>query len=134
MMTYGDGVSNVNIDELVKFHEKHGKLATITSVQPAGKFGRLSLEGDQVVEFAEKKDNESAWINGGFMVLNKKVIEYITGDAMPFEKDPLENIATDGELMTYKHHGFWHAMDTLQNKNTLEAFWSTGSAPWKLWK
>lgn len=133
MLTYGDGVSDVNLGELVKFHKSHDHLATITSVQPAWKFGKLSLDGDRVVEFAEKKDNESAWINGGFMVLNKKVMEYISWDDMPFEKDPLEHIATDGELMTYKHHGFWHAMDTLQNKNTLESLWSDGKAPWKIW-
>lgn len=134
MLTYGDWVSNVNIHELIKFHHTHWKLATITSVQPAGKFGRLSLDGDKVIEFAEKKDNESAWINWWFMVLNKKVIDYISGDDMPFEKDPLENIALDEELMTYKHNGFWYAMDTLQNKNTLETLWSNGSAPWKIWE
>lgn len=133
MLTYGDGVSDINIHELVKFHQEHGKLATLTSIQPAGKFGRLMLDWNKVVEFAEKKDNESAWINGGFMVLNKKVIDYISGDEMPFEKDPLENIALDDELMTYKHHGFWYAMDTLQNKNTLESLWNKNEAPWKTW-
>lgn len=86
-----------------------------------------------MIEFAEKKDNESAWINGGFMVMNKKVIDYIASDDMPLEKDPLENLARDGELMTYKHDGFWYAMDTLQNKNTLEAWWSEKKAPWKIW-
>jgi glucose-1-phosphate cytidylyltransferase len=133
MLTYGDGVSDVNMHDLVKFHHEHGKLATLTSVQPAGKFGRLSLDGDKITQFAEKKDNESAWINGGFMVLSKKVVDYISGDDMPFEKDPLENIALDGELMAFKHHGFWFAMDTLQNKMTLESLWSKGEAPWKLW-
>ncbi len=133
MLTYWDGVSNVDIPALVQFHESHGKLATITSVQPVWKFGRLSIEGDRVVEFAEKKDNESAWINWGFMVIDKKAIEYIGGDDTPLEKDPLENLARDGELMTYKHHGFWYAMDTLQNKNTLEGWWSEKKAPWKIW-
>lgn len=133
MLTYGDGVGDVNIHELMKFHENHGKLATLTSVQPAGKFGRLLLDGDTVIEFAEKKDNESSWINGGFMVLDKKVIDYISWDEIPFEKDPLENIAKDGELMTYKHHGFWYAMDTLQNKNTLESLWAKWEALWKIW-
>lgn len=133
MLTYGDGVSDVDIGELVKFHESNGKFATLTSVQPAGKFGRLSLDWDKVSEFAEKKDNESSWINGGFMVLNKKVIPYIAGDETPFEKEPLENLAKDGQLMAYKHHWFWYAMDTLQNKNTLESYWSNGNAPWKTW-
>ena len=134
MMTYGDGVSNVDISKLVQFHQSHGKLATITSVQPEWKFGRLALDGDKVIEFAEKKDNQSAWINGGFMVLDKKVIDFISWDEMPFEKDPLENIAINGELMTYKHSGFWYAMDTLQNKNTLESLWIKGGAPWKIWQ
>lgn len=133
LLTYGDGVSNVDVTALVEFHASHGKLATLTSVQPVGKFGRLSIEWDQVIEFAEKKDNESAWINGGFMVMNKKVIDYIASDDMPLEKDPLENLARDGELMTYKHDGFWYAMDTLQNKNALEAWWSEKKAPWKIW-
>ena len=133
MLTYGDGVSDINIVELIKFHENHGKIATLTAIQPAGRFGRLSLVGDKVVEFAEKKDNESSWTNGGFMVLNKKVIDYISGDDMPLEKDPLENIAKDGELMNYKHSGFWYAMDTLQNKNHLEELWIKSEAPWKTW-
>lgn len=133
MVTYGDGVSDVNIWELLAFHNAHGKFATITSVQPVGKFGRLSLDWDQVIEFAEKKDNESSWINGWFMVLSKKVIPYISGDEMPFEKDPLENLAKDWQLMAYKHNWFWHAMDTLQNRNTLESFWVNWNAPWKIW-
>lgn len=133
MMTYGDGVSNVNIPELVKFHESHGKLATLTAVQPEGRFGKLWLDGDKIYNFSEKKDNNDTWINGGFMVLNKKVLDYIPGDEMPFEKAPLEWIANDGELMAYKHDGFWYAMDTLQNRNTLEWLWMKGDAPWKTW-
>lgn len=133
MMTYGDGVSNVNIPELVKFHESHGKLATLTAVQPEGRFGKLGLNENQVTQFSEKKDNDDNWINGGFMVLNKKVLDYISGDEMPFEKTPLEWIANDGELMAYKHSGFWYAMDTLQNRNTLEWLWMKGDAPWKTW-
>lgn len=133
MMTYGDGVSNVDIPELVKFHESHGKLATLTAVQPEGRFWKLGLNDNQVMQFSEKKDNDDNWINGGFMVLNKKVLDYIPGDEMPFEKTPLEWIANDGELMAYKHNGFWYAMDTLQNRNTLEWLWMKGDAPWKTW-
>ena len=133
LMTYGDGVSNVNFDELLKFHRSHGKLATLTAVQPEGKFWRLGLDGDVVTEFAEKKDNLDSWINGGFMVLNKKTLDYIEGDEVFFERDPLENIAQDRELMSYKHRGFWYAMDTLKNKNDLEALWLSGKALWKTW-
>ena len=133
MMTYGDGVSNVDISELVKFHQFHGKLATLTAIQPEGRFWKLGLNENQVTQFSEKKDNDDNWINGGFMVLNKKVLDYIPGDEMPFEKAPLEWIANDGELMAYKHDGFWYAMDTLQNRNTLESLWLKGEAPWKKW-
>lgn len=133
MLTYGDGVSNVDIHELLKFHKSHGKLATLTAVVPEGKFWRLGLTWDQITEFAEKKDNEDSRINGWFMVLNKKIMDYIEWDAMPFEKAPLENIAKDWQLMAYKHTGFWFAMDTLQNKNYLENLWSTWKAPWKTW-
>ncbi len=134
LMTYGDGVSNVNIPELVEFHKLHGKLATITAIQPEGRFGKLWIDANsKITQFAEKKDNDDNWINGGFMVLNKKVLDYISWDEMPFEKAPLENISQDGELMAYKHHGFWYAMDTLQNKNTLESSWIKGEALWKIW-
>jgi len=131
MLTYGDGVSDVDIDKLLAFHKSHGKLATLTSVVPEGKFWKLWIEGEQIKQFAEKKDNEDARINWGFMVLNKKIIEYISWDEMPFEKEPLENIAKDGELMAYKHSWFWFAMDTLQNRNHLETLRNTGNAPWK---
>lgn len=133
MMTYGDGVSNVNIPELVKFHESHGKLATLTAIQPEGRFWKLWLIENQVTQFSEKKDNDDNWINGGFMILNKKTLDYISGDEVPFEKAPLESIALDWELMAYKHSGFWYAMDTLQNRNTLESLWLKGEAPWKIW-
>ncbi|MDD4530102.1 MAG: glucose-1-phosphate cytidylyltransferase [Candidatus Gracilibacteria bacterium] len=134
LMTYGDGVSDVDMNELVKFHKSHGKLATLTAVQPEGKFGKLGLSGDIVQEFAEKKDNEDAYINGGFMVINKKVVEYIPGDPIPFEKEPLERLAKEGNLMAYKYKGFWQAMDTLKNKQDLEELWKKGKAPWKLWE
>jgi glucose-1-phosphate cytidylyltransferase len=133
MMTYGDGVSDVDIPALVKFHEEHGKLATIAAVQPEGRFGKLGLDGNRVHTFSEKKDNNDMWINGGFMVLNKKVIDYISGDEISFEKAPLENIASDGELMAYRHNGFWYAMDTLKNRMDLEDMWSSKKAPWKIW-
>ena len=133
MMTYGDGVSNIDISALVSYHASHGKLATLSAVQPEGKFWRLGLDGDMITEFAEKKDNINSWINGGFMVLDKKVFDYIDGDEIFFERDPLENIAHDHELMSYKHHGFWFAMDTLKNRTDLEAMWASGKAPWKIW-
>ena len=133
MMTYGDGVSDVNFEELLKFHTTRGKLATLTAVQPEGRFWKLWLEGDKVYNFSEKKDNNDTWVNGGFMVLNKKVLDYIVSDDTSFEKAPLEGIANDGELMAYKHSGFWYAMDTLQNKNYLESLWSKGEASWKNW-
>ncbi|MDD3302631.1 MAG: glucose-1-phosphate cytidylyltransferase [Candidatus Gracilibacteria bacterium] len=133
MMTYGDGVSDVNIKELAKFHELNGKLATLTAIQPEGKFGKLGLCGEQVCEFAEKRDNDDTYINGGFMILNKKVVNYIDNYLMPFEKEPLEKIASDGQLMAFKHHGFWHAMDTLKNKQDLDNMWSKGNAKWKIW-
>lgn len=133
MLTYGDGVSDVHIDKLLAFHKSHGKLATITSVAPAGRFWKLWLEGEQIMQFAEKKDNEDSRINGWFMVLNKKIIEYVSWDDMPLEKDPLENLAKEGQLMAYKHSWFRFAMDTLQNKQDLEAMWNSWKAPRKTW-
>ena len=133
MMTYGDGLSDIDLDALLQFHESHGKLATLTAIQPEWKFGRLGLEWDMITEFAEKKDNIDSWINGGFMVLNKKVLDYIESDEVMFERDPLERIAHDHELMSYKHRWFWHAMDTLKNRTDLETMLATGKAPWKIW-
>ena len=133
MLTYGDGVSNVNIEKLVEFHKKHGKLATLTSVQPEGKFWKLWIQWEQITQFSEKKDNIDAYINGGFMVLNKKIAEFISDDMMPFESVPLETLAEKWELMSFKHHWFWHAMDSLKNKQDLEKMWLSGKAPWKLW-
>lgn len=131
LLTYGDGVSDVNFSELLKFHNTHGKLATITAIQPEWRFWKLWLEGNLIKEFAEKKDHSDTYINGGFMILHKSIIEYITSDDMPLEKDPLENLAKDWELMAYKHTWFWYAMDTLQNKNHLENLRNTNQAPWK---
>lgn len=133
MLTYGDGVSNVNIQELEKFHISHGKLATITAVQPEWRFWKLGIEGNKIYNFSEKKDNNDTWVNGGYMVLNKKIIDYISGDDMPLEKAPLENISLDWELMAFFHTWFWYAMDTLQNKNSLEQLWAEWKAPWKVW-
>lgn len=135
MMTYGDGVSNVNIDELVKFHREHGKLATLTAIQPGGRFGVLDIDsGDSVRKFTEKAKEDGGWINGGFMVLEPAVIDYIDGDATFFEREPLERLAADGELAAYKHEGFWKCMDTLRDKEALDYMWNTGHAEWKNWE
>ncbi len=132
MMTYGDGVSDVNIAELLAFHRSHGKLATVTTVRPPARFGGVVFAGDQIVEFTEKPQAEGGWINGGFFVLEPKVLEYIEGDATYWEHEPLEHLAADGELMAYRHKGFWQPMDTLRDKKLLEELWSGGSAPWAL--
>lgn len=133
MMTYGDWVSDIDIKRLVDFHHSHWKLATLTAVVPEWTFWKLWLNWDQITEFAEKKDNESTWINWWFMVLNRKVLEYIEWDFMPFEKDPLENLAKNWELMAYKHCGFWSPMDKLKQKNDLNNLWDKWNAPRKVW-
>ena len=118
---------------MISFHKSHGKFATLTAIQPEWKFGKLWLDGDSIYEFAEKKDNEDAYINWGFMVLNKRISDYIHSDAMPLEKDPLEHLAQEGNLQAYKHKWFWSAMDTLKNKEDLNELRNTGKAPWKIW-
>jgi glucose-1-phosphate cytidylyltransferase len=134
MLTYGDGVGNVNIAELVAFHKAHGKLATLTSTQPSGKFGALSMqEGDRVESFLEKPRGDGSWINAGFFVLQPEVLDLIEEDSTIFEKEPLEGLANRGELMAFKHDGFWQPMDTLRDRNHLEDLWSQNAAPWKLW-
>jgi len=134
LLTYGDGVSNVDIGELLAYHKAHGKLATVTSIQPAGRFGALELDGDNRVQgFQEKPKGDGAWINGGFFIMEPRVLEYISGDATVLEKEPLEALAREGQLVAYKHHGFWQPMDTLRDKNYLEDLWDGGQAPWKLW-
>jgi glucose-1-phosphate cytidylyltransferase len=134
MLTYGDGVGNVDIPKLVEFHQNHGRLATVTSTQPSGRFGALKLTQDnQVITFQEKPEGDGGWINGGFFVMQPEVFNYIENDATILERTPLENLAKDGQLMTFKHHDFWQPMDTLRDKNHLEELWATG-APWKLWK
>lgn len=132
-LTYGDGLSNINISSLVSFHEKHGKLATITSVQPPGRFGSLEVEENRVVGFTEKPHGEGGWINGGFFVLNKKVFELIEDDTTVWEQEPLRGLSQNGQLMAYFHKGFWQPMDTLREKYYLEKLWNSGEAPWKMW-
>ena len=133
LMTYGDGVSNVDLNELVAFHKRHGKLATVTAVRPPARFGGLVFAGDQVTEFTEKPMVGEGWINGGFFVFEPKVLDYIAGDATHLEIEPLERLATDGQLMAYKHEGFWGAMDTMRDRLYLEQLWEEGKAPWKSW-
>jgi glucose-1-phosphate cytidylyltransferase len=133
MLTWGDGVSDVNLHDLLKFHRAHGRLATVTAVRPPARFGRLDMVGDQVVDFAEKPQLSEGWINGAFFVLEPAVFDYIDGDATQWEKEPLERLARDGELMAYKHGGFWQCMDTLRDKRLLETLWASGNPPWKIW-
>lgn len=133
--TYGDGVSNVNVKELVEFHKQQGTLATLTATRPAGRFGALSLgeEDSKVNHFREKQDGEGAWINGGYFVLEPEVVDYIADDSTVWEKEPLEKLAESNQLSAYKHPGFWQPMDTLRDKNYLEGLWKSGTAPWKVW-
>ncbi|MFT4804397.1 MAG: glucose-1-phosphate cytidylyltransferase [Cyclobacteriaceae bacterium] len=133
MLTYGDGVGNVNIQELVQFHKSHGKLMTVTSVQPSGRFGALDLKEDTVNSFLEKPKGDGAWINGGFFVCQPEVLDFIAGDSTIWERDPMEKIASQKEMKAFKHEGFWKPMDTLRDKQDLENLWDTGKAPWKLW-
>jgi len=134
MLTWGDGVSNINLHELLAFHRKHGKLATLTAVRPTARFGHLELDGDQIVEFSEKPQTKEGWINGAFFVLEPEIFEYIDGDATHWEKEPLERLARDGQLMAYRHSAFWQCMDTIREKRYLEDLWATDNAPWKLWE
>ena len=133
-LTYGDGVSDVNIPELLEFHKKNGKIATLTSVQPMGRFGALDImEDGQISNFKEKKKEDSGWINAGFMVMEPEIMNYISGDRTVFEKESLVEVARDGQLDAYRHNGFWQCMDTLSEKNKLEEMWKSGNAPWKVW-
>jgi glucose-1-phosphate cytidylyltransferase len=132
--TYGDGVARIDIAALVAFHKRHGKLATITAVQPSGRYGALDVNGTTVRRFIEKPKGDGGWINGGFFVLSPKCLDYIAGDATSWEGEPLTRLAADGELMAFEHTGFWQAMDTLRDKNQLEELWQGGNAPWKSWQ
>jgi len=135
MMTYGDGVGDVNIKELLKFHKRQGKYVTITAVQVAGRFGALNLgKADNVISFFEKPKGDGAWINGGFFVLEPEFIDYIDGDATIWESEPLRKLVKDNQLVAFKHNGFWKCMDTLRDKTELEVLWDNGGLPWKEWK
>ncbi len=131
--TYGDGVSDVNISELVSFHRQQGTLATMTAIQPPSKFGVLGFEGDRIIEFQEKPVGEGGWINGGFFVLDPKVLDYIDGDGTPWEHEPLRRLVSEGQLAAHFHHGFWQSMDTLRDRYVLEELWKSGP-PWKVWQ
>jgi glucose-1-phosphate cytidylyltransferase len=131
--TYGDGVADVDVRKLAAFHRAHGKLATVTAVQPPGRYGALEMEGDGVRGFMEKPQGDGGWINGGFFVLSTRVIDYIEGDTTSWESDPLEALARDRQLAAFQHRGFWQPMDTLRDRNHLEELWQSGRAPWKVW-
>ena len=133
MLTWGDGVSTVDLNRLLAFHRAHGRLATMTAVRPPARYGHLEFEGDRIREFTEKPQTAEGWINGAFFVVEPQVFDYIDGDDTQFEKEPLERLAADGELMAYKHDGFWQCMDTRRDKYVLEKLWDSGEAPWKIW-
>ncbi len=130
MFTYGDGVGDIDITGLLEFHRSHGKLASVTSVRSPERFGRIAFEGNRITDFFEKPESAQGWINGGYFVLNRGVMDYISGDETIWERDPIERLARDGEIMGYCHYGFWSCMDTLKEKNYLEELWSSGRAPW----
>jgi glucose-1-phosphate cytidylyltransferase len=133
MLTWGDGVADVDLDALLAFHRAHGRLATMTAVRPPARFGHLELDGDQISEFSEKPQTGEGWINGAFFVLEPDIFDYIEGDDTQWEREPLEQLAKDGQLMAYRHHGFWQCMDTLRDKKLLDDLWAAGDAPWKVW-
>jgi glucose-1-phosphate cytidylyltransferase len=134
MLTWGDGVADIDLRDLLAFHRAHGKLATMTAVRPPARFGYLELEGDQIVEFSEKPQAKEGWINGAFFVLEPEVLDYIDNDDTLWEKEPLERLAKAGQLMAYRHTSFWQCMDTLREKRLLEDLWQSGKAPWKVWQ
>ena len=134
MLTWGDGVSDVNLHDLLAFHRSHGKLATLTAVRPTARYGHLDVNGNQVLEFSEKPQTREGWINGAFFVLEPQIFEYIDGDQTQWEKEPLERLAKDGHLMAYRHTSFWQCMDTLREKRILEDLWQNGKPPWKIWE
>jgi glucose-1-phosphate cytidylyltransferase len=134
MLTWGDGVSDVDLDKLLEFHRSHGKLATLTAVRPSARFGHLELEGDRIKEFSEKPQTLEGWINGAFFVLEPGIFDYIKDDTTQWERGPLERLAADGQLMAYKHTSFWQCMDTIRDKILLENLWLSGSPPWRIWE
>jgi glucose-1-phosphate cytidylyltransferase len=133
MMTYGDGVCNVNLDDVLRFHRAHGRIATITAVRPASRFGGLVFDGDLVSQFTEKPQIGEGWVNGGFLVLEPQVFDYLSDDTDSLEANALEQLAADGQLVAYRHEGFWQCMDTLREKRLLESYWESGDAPWRVW-
>jgi glucose-1-phosphate cytidylyltransferase len=134
MVTYGDGVGNIDIRSLVAFHRAHGRVATVTAVRPPARFGGLVLTGDAVRQFSEKPQTGEGWINGGFFVFEPGVFDYLDDDQTILERDPLERLAMDEQLMAFRHEGFWQPMDTLREKQVLESLWASGNAPWKTWR
>jgi glucose-1-phosphate cytidylyltransferase len=134
MATYGDGVSNIDLNDLLRFHRSHGRLATMTAVRPQARFGALVLDGDMVVRFAEKSQTAEGWINGGFFVFEPELFRYLRDDNTSLEADALEGLAADGNLAAYRHEGFWQCMDTLRDVRTLESLWQSGKPPWKVWE
>jgi glucose-1-phosphate cytidylyltransferase len=132
-LTYGDGLADIDISRLIEFHQRHGQLATMTVVRPPGRFGVVELQGDQAMSFREKPNVEHGFINGGFFILNPRVLDLIDGDRTVWEREPLESLAAQGQLAVFKHEGFWQPMDTLREKEQLESAWATGNAPWKIW-
>jgi len=133
MLTWGDGVSSVDLERLLAFHRSHGKLATLTAVRPPARFGHLELDGDRIAEFSEKPQTGEGWINGAFFVLEPQVFDYIADDETRFEREPLERLAADNQLMAFRHYEFWQCMDTLREKMLLDELWQSGQAPWKIW-
>ncbi|WP_312692016.1 glucose-1-phosphate cytidylyltransferase [Caproiciproducens sp.] len=133
MLTYGDGVSDVNIAKLVEFHQSQGKIATLTAIQPEGRFGVLDIKNNQIHAFREKNRDDMGFINAGFMVLQPEMFHYIKDDSISLEREPLEAVASQGQLTAYKHYGFWQCMDTMRDKEKLEKLWASGEAPWKVW-
>ena len=133
MLSYGDGVSDINMQEVLKFHENHGKLATITAVNIGQRFGTMEISGDEITAFREKSDLDGSRINAGYMVMEPEVFDYIEGDSTVFEKEPLQKLSDEGQLMAYRHDGFWQCMDTKREKDKLEELWASGKAPWKTW-
>jgi glucose-1-phosphate cytidylyltransferase len=134
LLTYGDGVSDVDLDALVSFHRSHGRLATVTAVRPPARYGNLVFDGDRVEQFTEKPQTGEGWINGGFMVLGPGIFGYLKDSACSLEMDALEQLSADGQLMAYRHHGFWQCMDTMRDKRNLETLWQQGKAPWNTWE
>lgn len=133
LFTYGDGLADIDLSALLEFHKTHGKLATVTTVRSPARFGRIAFKDEQITDFYEKPQSAEGWINGGFFVLNSKVIDYIENDETIWERSPIENLARNGQLMGYRHYGFWSCMDTLKEKKILDQLWASGEAPWKMW-